>query len=182
MALGGPLDPGPVTEHVGPLGFIWTWTVLPNVEGFYQWTFYADGLRPCITSCFNAFAPVGATSTPTNTPLPTSTTGPTATPTNTVVPVPSLTTASSSGTCGSVVTVVGSNFGSPPSAVGTNVQLLGGPANAGTPKLLNLIGGSNTQVTATLPSSGLVAGSYSLIISNNGGASNTAPFTVTTTC
>src|SRR5205807_3264966 len=44
MALGGPLDPGPVTEHVGPLGFIWTWTVVPPAEGFYQWTFFADGL------------------------------------------------------------------------------------------------------------------------------------------
>ncbi|HEX8969910.1 MAG TPA: hypothetical protein VF937_18650, partial [Chloroflexota bacterium] len=111
------------------------------------------------------------------------TSGPTATPTNTVVPVPSITTATQSGTCGSVVTVVGNNFGSPPSLVGTNVQLLGGPSGAGTPKLLNLIGGSNTQLTATLPTSNLEAGSgYSLIVSNNGGASNTAAFTVSATC
>ena len=61
MLLGGPVDPGPVVEHIGPLGFVWTWTVIPTVEAFYQWTFFADGLRPCITSGFNAFAPLGAT-------------------------------------------------------------------------------------------------------------------------
>jgi hypothetical protein len=187
MALGGPVDPGPVTEHEGPLGFVWTWTVVPSVEAFYQWTFYADGLRPCITSGFNSYAPLGATPTPTNTAAPTSTAGPTNTPTPTVVPVPTITTATSSGTCGSVITVVGSNFGTPPSSVSTNVQLLGGPPNAGTPKLLTIIGGSNTQIIATLPSNGLVAGGgYQLIVANNGGASNTAPFTVTgvpgTTC
>ena len=183
MALAGPQDPGPVVEHEGPLGFIWTWTVVPSVEAFYQWTFFADGLRPCITSGYNAYAPLGATATPTNTPVPTNTSGPTATPTGTVVPVPSITTATSSGTCGSVVTIVGTNFGSPPSSVGTNVQLLGGPTGAGTPKLLNLIGGSNGQLTATLPSTGLLAGTtYSLIVSNNGGASNTAPFSISPAC
>ena len=186
MAVSGPLDPGPVIEHEGPLGFIWTWTIVPTVEAFYQWTFFADGLRPCITSGFNAFAPLGATATPTNTAVPTNTSGPTATPTNTVVPVPAITTATSSGTCGSVVTIVGNNFGSPPSSVGTNVQLLGGPSGTtGTPKLLNLIGGSNTQLTATIPGgpAGLPAGAgYQLIVSNNGGASNTSPFTITASC
>ncbi|MGI9146855.1 MAG: hypothetical protein ACR2IK_09950 [Chloroflexota bacterium] len=187
MRLTGPLDPGPVTERTGPLGFVWTWTVVPAVEDFHQWTFYADGLRPCITSGFNAYLPLGATSTPTLTPQATNTPGPTSTPTSTVVPMPSVANATQNGTCGSVITVVGSNFGSPPSNVGTNVQLLAGPSNAGTPKLLNLIGGSNTQLTATLPSNGLVSGGgYALIVSNNGGASNTVPFTVTgapgTTC
>ena len=183
MRLTGPLDPGPVTERVGPLGFIWTWTIVPVVEGFHQWTFYADGLRPCITSGFNAYAPLGATDTPTLTPVPTNTPGATSTPTSTVVPLPTLITATSSGTCGSVVTAVGNNFGTPPSSVGTNVQLLAGPPNAGTPKLLSLIGGSNTQLTATLPSAGLVAGGgYALIVSNNGGASGTVAFTVTSTC
>jgi len=181
MALGGPVDPGPVVEHQGPLGFIWTWTVIPPVEEFYQWTFYADGLRPCITSGFNAFAPLGATPTPTITPVPTNTPGTaTPTPTQTPVPAPAISTATQSGTCGSVITVVGANFGTPPSSFGTSVQLLGGPANAGTPKLLNLVGGSNTQLTATLPSNGLVAGSgYFLVVTNNGGTSNTASFTVT---
>jgi len=181
MALGGPIDPGPVTERVGPLGFIWTWTISPSVEAFYEWTFYADGLRPCITSGFNAYAPVGATQTPTETPIPTSTPGTlTATPTGTPVPIPSISTASTTGTCGSVITVTGNNFGSPPSSFGTSIQLLGGPPASGTPILLSLIGGSNTQVTATLPSSGLVAGSnFNLVVVNNGGASNTVPFRVT---
>jgi hypothetical protein len=79
-----------------------------------------------------------------------------------------------------VVTVVGTNFGTPPSTFGTNVQLLGGPPGAGTPKLLTLVGGSNTQITATLPSNGLTAGTgYQLVVTNNGGTSNTAQFTVT---
>ena len=187
LQLGGPVDPGVPIERIGPLGFVWTWTIVPTIEGFYQWTFFADGLRPCITSGFNTFPPFGATLTPTATGQPTNTPGPTSTPTPTVVPAPTITTATSSGTCGSVVSVVGTNFGSPPSTVGTNVQLLGGPSGSGTPKLLNLIGGSNTQLTATLPSNGLVAGGgYALVVSNNGGASNTVPFTVSgtpgTTC
>jgi hypothetical protein len=181
MALGGPLDSGPVTERVGPLGFVWTWTVVPTVEDFYQWTFYADGLRPCITSGFNAVAPLGATETPTVTPVPTSTPGTlTATPTGTPVPVPSINNATNAGTCGSVIQITGTNFGSPPSSFGTSVQLLGGPQGSGTPLLLSLIGGSNTQLTATLPSSGLVAGpGFKLVVVNNGGTSNTSDFTVT---
>jgi hypothetical protein len=180
--LSGPIDPGPVTERTGPLGFIWTWTVVPSVEGFFEWTFYADGLRPCNTSGFNAYAPLGATATPTVTPEATNTPGPTATPTNTVVPVPAITSATSSGTCNSLVSVNGTNFGSPPSSVGTNIQLIAGPTNSGTPKLLNLIGGSNTQLTATMPSPLLVGTTYFLVVSNNGGASNAWPFSVTGGC
>jgi hypothetical protein len=181
MALGGPLDPGPVTEHVGPLGFIWTWTVIPTVEDFYQWTFYADGLRPCITSGFNAFAPLGATETPTATPIPTDTPGTlTPTPTETAVPTPSIVNTTSTGTCGSVVTITGNNFGSPPSSFGTTVQLLGGPSGSGTPLILTVIGGSNTSLTAQLPNSALPAGdNYSLIVTNNGGTSAARAFTVT---
>jgi hypothetical protein len=181
MVLAGPLDSGPVTERVGPLGFVWTWTVVPTVEDFYQWTFYADGLRPCITSGFNALAPLGATLTPTETPIATNTPGTiTATPTGTPVPIPTINAATGSGTCGSVIQVTGTNFGSPPSTFGTSVQLLGGPPGSGTPLLLSLIGGSNTALTATLPSSGLVAGSgFKLVVVNNGGASNTTDFAVT---
>jgi hypothetical protein len=183
LMLAGPIDPGPVTERVGPLGFVWTWTVVPTVEGFYQWTFFADGLRPCNTSGFNSVAPLGATSTPTLTPVPTNTPGATSTPTATVVPAPVITRATTSATCGGVVTIVGSGFGSPPSSLGTNVQLLGGPTNAGTPRILTLIGGSNTQLTATLPTNSLPAGTnYFLIVSNNGGASETVPFQVVTGC
>src|SRR5712691_4698159 len=109
IVLSGPLDPGPVTERTGQLGFIWTWTIVPTVEGFYDWTFYADGLRPCNTSGFNAFAPLGATATPTLTPVATNTPGPTATPTSTVVPVPQLTSVSPNAnlSCGQVVTISG---------------------------------------------------------------------------
>ncbi|HET6317417.1 MAG TPA: hypothetical protein VFG86_13230, partial [Chloroflexota bacterium] len=85
VRLVGPLDSGVPIERLGPLGFVWTWTVVPAVEGFHEWTFYADGLRPCITSGFNTFAPLGATITPTNTREPTNTPGPT-TPTATALP------------------------------------------------------------------------------------------------
>ena len=64
LLLGGPIDPGVPIERVGPLGFVWTWTIVATVEDFHQWTFYADGLRPCITSGFNAYVPLGATATP----------------------------------------------------------------------------------------------------------------------
>src|SRR5204863_5824141 len=91
VRLVGPIDAGVATERIGPLGFVWTWTVVPAVEAFHQWTFYADGLRPCITSGFNAFAPLGATATPTETPIPTNTPGTaTATATSTPVPAPTI--------------------------------------------------------------------------------------------
>src|SRR6187549_1866293 len=73
VRLAGPIDPGIPQERLSALGFVWTWTVVPNVEAFHQWTFYADGLRPCIVSGFNAFASLGATATPTETPVPTET-------------------------------------------------------------------------------------------------------------
>jgi hypothetical protein len=183
LLLAGPLDAGVPVERIGPLGFVWTWTIVPTIEGFYQWTFFADGLRPCITSGFNTFPPFGATETPTPTGEPTNTPGPTATPSPTPEPIPIVDTATQSGTCGSVVTIIGRNFGSPPSSLGTNVQLIAGPPNSGTPKLLTLLGGSNGQLTATLPSNGLTAGSgYFLVVSNSGGGlsdPSKAPFTVT---
>jgi hypothetical protein len=184
LKLTGPLDPGPAIERLGPLGFEWTWTVVPTVaDAFYQWTFYADGLHPCITSGFPALEALGTTPTPTATAEATSTPGATSTPTATPVPAPTISNAPSSGACSSVLTINGTNFGSPPSSVGTTVELLGGPTNAGTPKLLSLISGSNTVLTVELPSSGLVAGSnYSLQVVNNGGGSNLWPFTITTTC
>jgi len=181
MALGGPMDSGPVVEHVGPLGFIWTWTIIPTVEDFYQWTFFADGLRPCITSGFNTFAPLGATLTPTVTPEATNTPGTvTPTPSETPVTAPVITNATATGTCGSVVTITGNNFGTPPSSFGTNVQLLGGPSGSGTPLILSIVGGSNTSLTAQLPNQALPAGdNYSLIVTNNGGSSAARPFAVT---
>jgi hypothetical protein len=178
MALGGPLDPGPVVEHVGPLGFIWTWTVIPTVEDFYQWTFYADGLRPCITSGFNAAAPLGATPTPTITPQPTNTPGTaTPTPTQTSVPAPTVSGVSNAHalTCGQVVTITGSNFGTPPSSFGTTVTL----ANGGNTFLLSLVGtGSNTSLLVNMPPAGSSINanlSTSIVVSNSGGNSNQFP-------
>ncbi|MBV9543821.1 MAG: hypothetical protein JOY61_05545, partial [Chloroflexi bacterium] len=127
VRLTGAEDAGPVTERQGPLGFVWTWTVVPTVEDFYQWTFYADGLRPCITSGFNAFAPLGATSTPTQTPLATNTPGTsTPTPTQTPVPLPSINRIDPSNglACGTLLNIIGNNFGSPPSSFGTNAILI----------------------------------------------------------
>jgi hypothetical protein len=178
MALAGPLDPGPVTEHIGPLGFVWTWTVVPTVEAFYQWTFYADGLRPCITSGFNAFVPLGSTPTPTNTPVPTNTPGATATPTNTVVPQPVVTNVTpTSAPCGGLITVFGHGFGSPPSTFGTQVLFAGSEGTiSAAPN-----GGSDTSMSITVPH-GTQAGAHTIQVVNNGGVSSTVSFQITTTC
>lgn len=192
IRLVGPLDAGAPTERLGPLGFVWTWTVVPAVEAFHQWTFYADGLRPCITSGFNAFAPLGATPTPTETPVPTETPGTlTATPTNTPVPVPVISSpTSAAGSCNSRINLSGRNFGPTPnnSPIGTNAQLIGGGPTAPTPLQLNIIGGSDTFMTVQIPPSNQLpgplaaGGGYSLIVVNNGGVSNEIPFTVTAPC
>jgi hypothetical protein len=156
MKLAGPLDPGPVIERVGPLGFVWTWTIVPLVEDFHQWTFYADGLRPCITSGFNSFAPLGATPTPTVTPLATSTPG-TATPTPnpTLLPVPSIADQSFTNlACGTTLTIHGNNFGTPPSSFGTFATLVIGSRTF----TLQTVGtGSNTQLRVLLPTSGVTS-------------------------
>jgi hypothetical protein len=188
MALGGPLDSGPVTEHIGPLGFIWTWTVVPTVEDFYQWTFYADGLRPCITSGFNAFAPLGATPTPTITPVPTNTPG-TATPTPTATPLPAPVISSitpNSGPCGTLATIFGHGFGSPPSSFGTTA-LISSASDSSHSMPIN--GGSDTSMSSQVPATGLTGGgtAHQVQVVTNGGVSNTVTFTVTggsasTTC
>jgi hypothetical protein len=177
MALAGPIDPGPVVEHEGPLGFIWTWSVVPPVEAFYQWTFYADGLRPCITSGFNAFAPLGATATPTNTPNPTSTPGTaTATPTNTPVAAPTISSlAPTTLSCGSVVTIQGTNFGSPPSSFGTAAFLL---TNGVSFQMTPIGTGSNTQLRVSVPTSGPKNGAGQVQVSNSGGDSGLVAVTV----
>src|SRR5206468_11794876 len=109
VRLAGAGDAGVPTERIGPLGFVWTWTVIPAVEAFHQWTFYADGLRPCITSGFNAYAPLGATPTPTVTRAPTDTPGATATPT--VQGAPNATAIDpATGTCDTAIRISGANF------------------------------------------------------------------------
>jgi hypothetical protein len=189
LTLTGPLEPGPVTERVGPLGFIWTWVVIPSVLDFHQWTFYADGFRPCITSGFNAIAPLGATATPTITPASTNTPVASATATTTatvtataVIAAPTITdvTPSTGLGCNSIVTIRGSNFGSPPSTFGTTVFLINGSRTA----TLQQIGtGSNTQIRAQMPSSSVTAGVASFVqASGSGGDSALLPVTFAAGC
>jgi hypothetical protein len=178
MALGGPLDPGPVIERLGTVGFVWTWTVIPTVEDFHQWTFYADGLHPCITSGFNAFAPLGATPTPTITPEPTNTPGTaTPTPTNTPVPVPTVRGVSNQNnmSCGQTITITGNNFGTPPSSIGT-VAIL---TNGSNTFILSQVGtGSNTSLLVTTPPTGssiTASAPTNIVVSNSGGDSSPFP-------
>jgi IPT/TIG domain-containing protein len=165
MALAGPLDSGPVVEHEGPLGFIWTWTIVPTVEGFYQWTFFADGLRPCITSGFNAFAPLGATPTPTLTPQPTNTPGATATPTPQTAPTAQGFTPSSGG-CGDPISVFGQNFGTPQQGqqIPTGGQVLFGSRSA------TIVSWTNGSITM-FPPPGSTSSAYTIIVVNSGGSS-----------
>jgi hypothetical protein len=182
LTLSGPLEPGPVTERVGPLGFIWTWVVVPTVLDFHQWTFYADGFRSCITSGFNAYAPLGATPTPTTTPMPTNTSVATATATSTVIAAPTITdvTPSTGLGCNSIVTIRGSNFGSPPSTFGTTVFLINGSR---TTTLQQLGTGSNTQIRVQMPSSSVTAGVASFVqASGSGGDSALFPVTFSAGC
>jgi hypothetical protein len=179
MALGGPIDPGPVTEHIGPLGFIWTWTVVPTVEAFYQWSFFADGLRPCITSGFNAFAPLGASPTPTSTPVPTATPGATATATPQAAPNATGFTPTS-GTCGDPITILGTNFGAPQQGqtIPTGASVLFGSRSA------TIVSWSNGSIVIFAPA-GSTQGPYTIIVVNSGGSSR-APgqytLTVATSC
>ena len=171
LRLTGPLDPGPVTERLSSLGFVWTWTVVPQVEAFHQWTFYADGLRPCISSGFNAYVPLGATATPTLTPVPTNTPGTaTATATATALPVPSISDRSFDGlACGATITIHGNNFGTPPSSNGTFATLVVG-TNTFT---LQTVGtGSNTQLRVLLPASGVQARTGIIFVSSSQSDSN----------
>jgi hypothetical protein len=176
MVLSGPIDAGPVTERTGPLGFVWTWTIVPTVEGFYDWTFYADGLRPCNTSGFNAFAPLGATATPTQTAIATNTPGPTATPTPQSAPNTTGFTPTSGG-CGDPITVIGSNFGTPQNGqqVPTSGRVLFGSRDA------TIVSWSNGSITI-FPAAGSNTGPYTIIVINSGGSSR-APgqFTLTVT-
>jgi hypothetical protein len=182
MRLTGPIDPGVVSERSSIFGWTWTWTITPNVEGFYNWTFYADGLRPCITSGFPSLVQVGSTPTSTTTPVPSAT----ATATNTITPTPTpgAPTIGSISTntvaCGGLLTINGSNFGSPPSSV-TQVNLIG-PATEGT-HALTITAGSNTSILVQLPTTGLVAGPHTLTVSNqNGNGFATTGITVSAPC
>ncbi|HYW88623.1 MAG TPA: IPT/TIG domain-containing protein, partial [Chloroflexota bacterium] len=174
VRLAGPLDTGVPTERLGPLGFVWTWTVVPQVEAFHNWTFFADGLRPCITSGFNTSSPLGATPTPTITPQATNTPGATATATLIAAPTISDVIPRSGLSCGAIVTIRGTNFGSPPSNFGTSAILI---TSTNATFNMQLIGtGSNTTLRVPLPSSIANTSGSTIIVSNNGGDSQ--PFAV----
>src|SRR5260221_958899 len=165
MVLSGPLDPGPVTEGTSPLGVVWTWAIVPSGEGVYDWSFYADGLRPCITSGFNAFASFGATATPTLTPIATNTPGPTATPTPQSAPNATGFTPPG-GTCGDPITITGRSFGAPQSGqqVPTGGRVLFGSRDA------TIVSWTDGAITI-FPPSGTGSGGYSMIVINSGGSS-----------
>jgi hypothetical protein len=177
VRLVGPVDAGVPTERLGPLGFVWTWTVVPAVEAFHQWTFYADGLRPCITSGFNAFAPLGATPTPTNTPEPTATPG---TPTSTPLPQqPHVTLVDpASGECGSILRIQGSNFGASQAEVNGSVRF-SGAAGVTAQEYLSW---NDREVNVAVPSALRPSTAYQMIVITSGGQSpeRGAPTTFTT--
>jgi hypothetical protein len=172
MRLTGPLDTGAPQERSSIFGWTWTWTVSPTVEGFFNWTFYADGLRPCITSGFPALVQVGSTLTPTATPVPSATPNPTSTITPTPTPgVPTISGPPGAANCGGLVTINGSNFGTPPASAGTTVNLAG-PGTEGTHPL-TIVAGSNTSLLVQLPTSGLQPGVHTLTINNQSGFATT---------
>jgi hypothetical protein len=169
IRLTGPLDPGVPTERLSTLGFVWTWTITPSVEAFHQWTFYADGLRPCITSGFNAYAPLGATATPTETPVPTETPSTTPTTTPTGLPAAPRVTAVSanSGECGSALNVTGINFG------GTQAEVQGqvffsGPSGS---VAQNYLSWSNSSITVSVPTQLIQNQVYTVVVTHAGGSS-----------
>ncbi len=189
MALAGALDTGTASERPGYIGWVWTWTVTPPAEGWYQFTFYADGLHPCITSGFNVYTAVGATATPTPTNLPAGNPEPTNTPTP---GAPSLSNIQpTNGGCSQTITILGQNFGTPSNGAITpnGGQVFFGGRSATVINWTNtaiLIGipsgaqaGSN-QVTVSVPGGGFSLGpNFNLVISGSGGS--TGPGTPTPT-
>jgi len=174
MALGGPIDTGLPTERPGAYGWVWTWTVSPTVEAFYQFTFFADGLHPCNTSGFNAYIPLGSTATPTPTNEPTASTGPTNSPTPAVPAIALIQPAS--GDCSSTPQIIGSNFGTPPSGATapSGAQVFFGGKSA------NIINWTNSAILIGIPS-GSTSGPNSITVSIPGAGFSQAktPFILT---
>jgi hypothetical protein len=84
--------------------------------------------------------------------------------------------APTQGPCGTLLTIFGHGFGSPPSTFGTQA-LISGPTD-GTHSL-QINGGSDTSMSGQLPSTGLAPGAHKIQVVNNGGVSGTVDFTVT---
>jgi hypothetical protein len=185
MRLTGALDTGVVTERQGVSGWIWEWTVIPAVEAFYQFTFHADGLRPCIVSGFNAYVPLGSTPTPTITPSATDTPGPTQTPTNTPTPQPVISSFDPpSGarprpdgvnvTCNAdEVTISGRDFGT---AQGTGTVIIGGRRATSVPVW------TNSTVVFQLPTGLPPNQTHTIRIITNAGTEARGQYTVGPNC
>ena len=184
VRLAGPIKPGTVNERPGLNGWVWEWTIVPPMEGWYEFSFFADGARRCATSGFNALPPFGATATvmvATPVPVATVTPFPTPSPSATATPMaaPALTSVvPDSGGCNQLVMLVGDGFGYPQSVVNGQVFVVG----ASGVKAAAVLGWGNTQVTLSIPSSGMAAGSYSIVLQANGMASNPKTYTLTTGC
>ena len=177
VRLAGPVKSGPVNERPGLNGWVWEWTISPTIDGWYEFTFFADGARACATSGFNALPAFGATAMPTasSTPAPFSTATPvptaTASPTATAVPAPSLAATGSvdppSGACaGHLLRVNGNNFGATQPALNGNV-LFAGPSGTSVATVLSW---TNTTLLVTVPA-GMAGGTAQMVVTTVAGAS-----------
>jgi hypothetical protein len=182
VRLTGPVKTGQVNERPGLNGWVWEWTITPETEGWYGFTFYTDGARACADSGFNVLPAFGATPVPsatatvapfaTATPIPTLT----VTPTATAVPAPSLATtgaADPTGACaGRLVRLSGDNFGATQAALNGNVFFTGSTGQS-VPTILSW---TNTSILMTVPT-GSVGGNYQIVVTTTSGA--TAPLNYT---
>jgi hypothetical protein len=75
-------------------------------------------------------------------------------------------------TCGALLTINGTNFGSPPSSAGTQVNLIG-PGTEGT-HALTITAGSNTSLLVQVPTTGIQPGPHTLTVTNNQGFAQAA--------
>jgi hypothetical protein len=186
VRLTGPVKTGQVNERSGLNGWVWEWTVTPTMDGWYEFTFYTDGARPCSTSGFNSLPAFGATAVPsvtataapfaTATPIPTATVAPTATP----IPAPSMATTGAvdpaSGACaGRLLRLSGENFGVTQAALNGNVLFAG--TGAGGASVATILSWTNTSILLTVPA-GATAGSYQIVVTTTSGASTAITYQV----
>jgi IPT/TIG domain-containing protein len=183
VRLTGPVKTGTVDERPGLNGWVWEWTISPTVEGWYDFTFYADGARACATSGFNALPAFGApaaAASPTAvafatiTPIPT----PTVTPTSTAVPAPSLAATGAvdpaSGACaGRLLRVNGANFGATQAALNGNVLFSTPTATS----VATVLSWTNNTLLVTVPS-GTVGGPVQIVVTTVAGASSPLTYQV----
>jgi hypothetical protein len=185
VRLSGPVKPGPVNERAGLNGWVWEWTISPNVDGWYDFTFFTDGARACATSGFNALPAFGATAVPsvtatpsflTATPIPTATVSPTGTP----QPAPAFATTAAadppSGACaGHLLRLNGTNFGSTQSGLNGNVMFIG---SAGGPEVATALSWTNNMILVTVPS-GLGASNQQIVVTTSAGATSPLNYQLT---